>query len=537
MKNIIQKKVFVISALFVCCFLIGCDQGGVPNKDSRDLISMGDLGVTIGSLVKMSWPEDVPLEGYGLVVGLNGTGSVECPQHIRTYLGQHLQTLFPNRRIDVAKFMGDLDTAVVLVRGIMPMVASRNENFDVKVSALDGTQTTSLEGGWLLGTELKPVGTFGLATRVIANAKGTVYLDKLDVSTKNKRLGYVLAGGKVLDEYKVTLELKKTDFRITNIIRNRLNELFGDVTAKVVLPGVLDVSVPAKYKEQKRRFISIIEMTYLTYNPVIINERIKVFTNKLAALQDADASEIALEAIGNQSLEALSLLLTVGNEEVRLRAARCMLNLGSDAGLAILRQMALDRKCSYRFIAFEAIAAGARRNDTVRICQRLLRDNDIRVRLVAYEQLRKLEDVSVLQELVGNNFYLEQIGQTQQKAIFVSRSGQPCVVLFGAPIECSEGIFVRSEDGNITINAPSGQSYVSVIRKHPRRDGVVLQLKSSFVLSDIISTLCEKPKEEGEPGKGGLGVAYADVIALLKLMCDKGAVRAEFWAGALPKID
>ncbi|MBN1806654.1 MAG: flagellar basal body P-ring protein FlgI [Sedimentisphaerales bacterium] len=536
MKNITGKIVFLITVVLAGCLVVGCDKGVGTDKGTRDLISTGDLGVTIGSLVNMSWPESVRLEGYGLVVGLKDTGSVECPQHIRTYLGQHLQTLFPNRRIDAAQFMGGLDTAVVLVEGVMPTIASKNEDFDVRVSALNGTQTTSLEGGWLLGTELKPVGTFGLATKIVGNAKGTVYLDKLEVSTTNKRVGYILAGGKVLDEYKVAIKLKQADFRTTNIIRNRLNELFGDVMAKVVLPGVLDVSVPAKYEKQKRRFISIIDKTYLAYNPAIVDERIEVFTRKLAALQDADASEIALEAIGNQSLKGLSPLLASGNEEVRLRAARCMLNLGSEAGLETLRQMALDGNCLYRFTALESISAAARRNDTIRISQRLLRDDDIRMRLLAYEQLRKLEDVSVLQELVGNNFYLEQIAQTPRKAIFVCRSGQPRVVLFGAPIECSEGTYVRSTDGDITINAPSGQSYVSVIRKHPRRDGVVLQLKSSFVLSDIIQTLCGEPKEEGKPGKGGLGVPYSDVIALLKQMCDKGAVKAEFWAGALPKI-
>ena len=158
------------------------------------------------------------------------------------------------------------------------------------------------------------------------------------------------------------------------------------------------------------------------------------------------------------------------------------------------------------------------------------------MRQAAYEQLRKLGDIAVTQELVGSNFYLEQITQTEQKAIFVSRSGQPRIALFGAPIQCSSRVFVRSEDSSITINAPSGQSYVSIIRKHPHRPGVVAQLRSSFILSDIIRTLCEKPKAEGEPGRGGLGVPYADVIALLKLMCDKGAVKAEFWAGTLPKI-
>jgi len=275
---------------------------------------------------------------------------------------------------------------------------------------------------------------------------------------------------------------------------------------------------------------------YLTQNPGIIRERINTFVTKLAASQDSFSSEVALEAIGNVSLSRLGVLLNVSKEQIRLRAARCMLNLGSDAGLIVLRQIAVDKASAYRIEALESITTGARRNDAAAISRRLLRDEDFRIRLAAYEQLRKLDDIAVTQELIARNFYLEQIVQTPHKAIFVSRSGQPRIVLFGAPIRCSDGIFVRSDDGNITINAPVGQGYVSVIRKHPQRPSVVAQLKSSFELGDIIRTLCEKPIEKGERGRGGLGVSYADVIALLKRMSDKGAVKAEFWAGPLPKI-
>jgi len=380
------------------------------------------------------------------------------------------------------------------------------------------------------------VGTFGIKTRIVADARGPVFVDKISTSGMNKRIGYVLGRGKILDEYKVNLVLGESDFRMTNSIRNRLNELFGDGTAKVILPGRLEVKVPAKYREQKQRFISIIKETYLSQSTEITGERIKTFIRKLAALQDADASEIALEAIGNQSLSGLLVLLNVSNEQVRLRAARCMLNLGSDAGLVTLRQIAIDRGSAYRVEALESITTGARRNDAARISQRLLRDDDFNIRLAAYEQLRKLDDIAVSQEVIAGNFYLEQIAQTPHKSIFVSRSGQPRIVLFGAPIRCSDGIFVRSADGDITIDAPAGQEYVSIIRKHPQRPGVIAQLKSSFEVGDIIRTLCEEPLKKGEQGRGGLGVTYADVIALLKWMCDKGAVKAEFWAGPLPKI-
>jgi len=519
--------------LLIALLIVSCGEQG---RGVKDLAPTIDLGTTIGSLVEMSWPESIRLEGYSLVVGLRGTGSGECPPQIRAYLVQHIATLYPDRKINVDKMISGSDTAVVLVEGIMPAVASRNEYFDVRVTALGGTQTTSLEGGFLLGTELKTVGTFGIKTRIVADAQGPVFVDKISTSEMSKRIGYVLGRGKILDEYKVTLVLGESDFRMTNSIRNRLNELFGDGTAKVVLPGRLEVKVPAKYREQKQRFISIIKETYLSQSTEITGERIKTFIRKLASLQDADASEIALEAIGNQSLSGLVVLLNVSNEQVRLRAARCMLNLGSDAGLATLRQIAMDRGSAYRLEALESITTGARRNDAARISQRLLRDDDFHMRLAAYEQLRKLDDIAVSQEVIAVNFYLEQIAQTPHKSIFVSRSGQPRIVLFGAPIRCSDGIFVRSADGDITIDAPAGQEYVSIIRKHPKRPGVIAQLKSSFELGDIIRTLCENPLKKGEQGRGGLGVTYADVIALLKRMCDKGAVKAEFWAGPLPKI-
>ncbi|MFZ2148803.1 MAG: flagellar basal body P-ring protein FlgI [Sedimentisphaerales bacterium] len=522
--------------LLIALLIVGCGEQDRAGKGSTDLIPAVDLGTTIGSLAEVSWPESVRLEGYSLVVGLRGTGSAECPPQIRAYLTQYILTQLPGGKISVDKFISGSDTAVVFVEGIMPAIASKNEYFDVRVTALPGTQTTSLEGGLLLGTELKMAGTFGITTKVVADARGPVFVDKISTSEINQRVGYILGRGKIFDEYTVSLELHKPDFRTTNNIRNRLDELFGDGTAKVVLPGRLEVKVPVKYRGQKQRFISIIKATYLTQDTEIIRERIKIFIRKLAALQDAYESEIALEAIGNQSLGGLSVLLNVSNEQVRLQAARCMLNLGSDAGLATLREIAMDRGSAYRVEALESITTGARRNDASAISRRLLRDDDFHIRLAAYEQLRKLDDIAVSQELIADSFYLEQIAQTPHKTIFVSRSGQPRIVLFGAPIYCSDGVFVRSDDGNLTINAPAGQEYVTIIRKHPQRPDVIAQLKSTFELGDIIRTLCEKPLKEGEQGHGGLGVTYADVIALLKRMCDKGAVKAEFWAGPLPKI-
>ncbi len=177
--------------LLIALLIAGCGEQGRAGKGSSDLIPAIDLGTTIGSLAEVSWPESIRLEGYSLVVGLRGTGSAECPPQMRAYLAKHILTQLPGRKINVEKFISGSDTAVVLVEGMMPAVASRSESFDVRVTALPGTQTISLEGGWLLGTELKTVGTFGITTKVIANAKGPVFIDKISPSEINKRAGYV----------------------------------------------------------------------------------------------------------------------------------------------------------------------------------------------------------------------------------------------------------------------------------------------------------------------------------------------------------
>lgn len=535
MGNINRKAICVVMAVLVGGFICGCRgqlKLGWPTKKAAPVPDSGD---TIGSLAEVVTPPSIPVEGYGLVGGLNGTGSSECPPQIRAYLTQYILAQLQGQKIDVEKFIDSPDTAVVRIEGVMPSMPLKNQSFDVKVTALGGTRTTSLEGGWLYKAELKPAGTFGINTKVMATAAGPAFIDKIDNSETDKRIGYILGAGKILEDGGITLIVRKPDYKSTSDIRNLLNGLFGESTARAVSPGRIELTVPAKYREQKEKFISLIKATYLTWTPQATEERIKVYIRQLAVSPDKDASEIALEAIGNESVGKLTVLLNSSDEQVRLRAARCMLNLGSDTGLDALRQIAFDRASACRLDAMEAITAGAGRSDAAVAARKLLSDGDFNISLAAYEQLRKIEDISVSQEFIGRTFYLEQIAQTRHKAIFVSRSGQPRIVIFGAPIRCRDNIFVQSSDGSIIINAQAGQRYVTVVRKHPKRPGVV-RMQSSFELDDIIRTLCEEPAEKTQEEHGGLGVPFDEMIALLEQMCDRGVVRADFRAGPLPKI-
>jgi hypothetical protein len=535
MNVICRKTVPLIALLVIVCLLDGCGSRGTT---AQDLAFPAELGPTIGSLVRVVLPEPIPVQGFGLVVGLEDTGSSECPPEIRAYLRQYiLKNIPPKTELNADQFINSSRTAVVSVEGVIPAIASKNEYFDVKVTALPSTQTTSLDGGSLLRADLRMSDNLGLKTRVIADAEGPVYIDKIDDGKIDKRSGYILAGGRVLNEYKVILALNKPDFIMANRIRNLINGRFGDDVAKSAFSDRIDLIVPPQYKQTKQRFISIVTAMYLEQEPKLNQERIRTFVDRLSALVYPDSSEIALEAIGKECLGELGLLLDSPDEKVRFRAARCMLNLGSDAGLATLRRIAYDKDSAYRIEAVESIGLGARRNDAVAILRTLLRDDDFKIMLAAYEQLRSLDDVSITQEFIGRNFYLERVVQTNHKAVFVSRSGQPRIVIFGAPITCSGNIFIQSADGDVIINAPADQKYITIIRKHPKRPNVIAQMRSSLEISDVVRVLCNEPPDEESKQRGGLGVSYGDAAALLKQICDMGVAKAEFHAGPLPKID
>lgn len=516
--------------LFAFFFLLlsGCQQA--VRTDEADAI---DPAVTIGSLAEVFAIDKIMVEGYGLVGDLRGQGSQQCPPAVRDYLEKYIRRQLPAEK-DVAKYIDSSNTAMVLVQALMPAAVRPNTHFDLKVTSLTGTETTSLDGGVLLGAELWQTGTFAGGAKALATAQGPVFIDKISGRQMDEKSGYVLGGGLVLDEYKITVAIgDSSDYRITSQIRNRLNERFGDAVAWAKGPGQIELTVPPKYQHQKDRFISLVKATYLTQTHLLTAERIKTHVKELVTSSDKSANEIALEAIGKVSVKKLKALLNSSNEEVRLRAARCMLNLGSDAGIETLSELAMDKESDYRTEAIEAVATSASRNDVALICRKLLADADFQIRLAAYEKLRKLGDISISQRTIADSFYLEQIRRTQakQKVVYVARSDQPTIVLFGAPIYCEDDVFVRSDDEKVTINAPAGAKEVIIIIKDQKLGPV--KLKCAFELNDIIRTLCEKPLDKKF---AGLNISYSDVVAILKKMCEKGAVKAEFYAGSIPKI-
>ena len=288
----------------------------------------------------------------------------------------------------------------------------------------------------------------GTSIKPLATAEGPVFVDSTASDSQDQRVGYVLGGGSVIEEYKVNLTLRLPDYRVVSQIRNRINERFGYETAMALAPGNIELRIPTKYMDAKGRFIQLVRATYLFDSPELTAKRLMTNIEKLAGSKDKNPSEIALEAMGNITAPKLAALLNSSDPEVRLRAARCMFNLGDQRGREALWSMATDKNSPYRIEAINALASTAAGQDATSMFRSLLRDDDLTARLIAYDKLVRLKDAAVSRRLIANSFYLDQVTEAGKPAILISRRDQACVVILGAPIYCRSNTFVETHDGD-----------------------------------------------------------------------------------------
>ena len=85
------------------------------------------------------------------------------PADVRAYLTQYLSkrgwggTGGPDSpKMTPQQLLNSNDIAVVVVEGVIPPGSPKGAHFDVRVTTAPGTSTTSLEGGRLIATELRP---------------------------------------------------------------------------------------------------------------------------------------------------------------------------------------------------------------------------------------------------------------------------------------------------------------------------------------------------------------------------------------------
>ncbi len=215
------------------------------------------------------------LLGYGLVVGLQGTGDgSDVP-----FTGQSLRSMLNKLGVSVDGPLSDFDIgssaaakldvkniAAVLVTAELPALAKPGQKIDVNVSAIG--KASSLRGGLLIMTQMR-----GANGQIYALAQGSLTITTVDasaagssVSTGPTNSGRIPGGAtveKTVDtafekSEMVVLNVHTQDFTTSNAIMYAINEKFGAGTASAIDGISIGLRVPQDIT-QRISFMSIVE--------------------------------------------------------------------------------------------------------------------------------------------------------------------------------------------------------------------------------------------------------------------------------------
>lgn len=246
--------------------------------------SVSVMAERIKDLAAVAGVRSNQLVGYGLVVGLDGTGdqTTQAPftvQSLKTMLSQFGITIPPDVNPQLK------NVAAVSVIAELPPFAKSGQKIDVTVSSIGNAK--GLRGGMLLMTPLK-----GADGNIYAVAQGNLVVggfgaggsDGSKITVNIPSVGRIPAGANVErpaptpfgGEDSLVLNLFSPDFTTANRLADAINDKIGVGTAQPIDASSIVVQAPRDHG-QRVAFVSMLEQ--LTLEPgersarVVINSR------------------------------------------------------------------------------------------------------------------------------------------------------------------------------------------------------------------------------------------------------------------------
>jgi flagellar P-ring protein precursor FlgI len=245
---------------------------------------------------------DNQLIGYGLVVGLQGTGDKKDS----AFTMRSMVTMLEKMGVSVdQRQMKPKNVAAVMVTARMPVSAKPGSRMDITVSSLG--DSSSLLGGVLLQTPLK-----GVDGKIYALAQGSLTIGGFSVSgdqaTAMKNISTVgqIPNGATIERGipfdfnsmdKLVLNMNAPDFSTTQQVASRLNTTLGGSFARALDISTVEVQIPNDFRGNLVPLMASIENLEITPDmpaKVVVDEK----TGTIVLGRDVRISRVAV-AHGN----------------------------------------------------------------------------------------------------------------------------------------------------------------------------------------------------------------------------------------------
>jgi flagellar P-ring protein precursor FlgI len=259
------------------------------------LLSAGANAERLKDIANVEGVRANQLVGYGLVVGLDGTGdqTTSTPFTVQSLVSMLSQL---GVQLPTSTSLQLKNVAAVMVTSSLPPFAKPGQQIDVTVSSLGNAK--SLRGGTLLVTPLK-----GLDGQVYAMAQGNVLVGGAGAASggSSQQVNHLAAGrvptGATVERAVpirlgqgdfVQLELKEADFTTASRVADAVERAFGTGSALPLDGRVIQVKAPT---DPGKRVAFLAQLENLNLNPgqptpkVIINARTgSIVMNQLVAV-------------------------------------------------------------------------------------------------------------------------------------------------------------------------------------------------------------------------------------------------------------
>ncbi|MBH0299899.1 flagellar basal body P-ring protein FlgI [Helicobacter pylori] len=226
------------------------------------------LAEKIGDIASVVGVRDNQLIGYGLVIGLNGTGDKSGSKFTMQSISNMLESVNVKISADDIK---SKNVAAVMITASLPPFARQGDKIDIHISSIGDAK--SIQGGTLVMTPLNAVdgNIYALAQGAIVsgNSNNLLSANIINGATIEREVSYDL-----FHKNAMVLSLKSPNFKNAIQVQNTLNKVFGNKVAIALDPKTIQITRPERLSMVE--FLALVQeipINYSAKNKIIVDEK------------------------------------------------------------------------------------------------------------------------------------------------------------------------------------------------------------------------------------------------------------------------